>query len=199
MSLCVLTIRDGRDEVHERSLASLKEAVPKPDHHIVVDDCEHRLGFAGAIAEGWQQVTETGADWVFHHEADFTFNAPVPIKAMAETLATHPYVAQLVLKRQSWNEAERDAGGIVEQWPDEYRQRTHMGSLFTEHRLFWSTNPSLFPAAWCRYGWPQSQGSEQVWTERLTEDPDLRFAFWGGKYDPPLVTHIGADRIGHGY
>lgn len=199
MNLCVLTIRDGRDEIHERSIESLQASLPEPEHHVIVDDHEHKLGFAGAIGEGWRQVTESGADWVFHHEADFIFNAPVPVEAMAEVLAAYPYLAQLALKRQPWNGEERDAGGIVECWPEEYRQRTYMGHLFSEHRLFWTTNPSLYPAAWCRYGWPQSSRSEEAWTKRLCEDPDLRFAFWGGKHDPPLCEHIGTERAGKGY
>lgn len=201
MRFAVLTIRDGRDDVHERSIESLQLHCPVPDEHVVVDDSEHDLGFAGAIAEGWRRVAalDTDVDYVFHHEADFLFTQRVEIEAMARVLDAHPHLAQLVLKRQPWNDQERDAGGIVEMWPDEYVQRVHAGHLFTEHRLHWSTNPGLYPVGWCQQGWPQSAGSEQAWTERLVEAADVRFAYWGAKYDPPLVEHIGVERTGRGY
>jgi hypothetical protein len=201
VNLCVLTIRDGRDDVHERSLASLREHLPEPEHHVVVDDREHELGFAGAIQFGWERVRETGAEWVFHHEADFIFNAPVPVDRMVAVLKRQPSLVQLVLKRQPWNAAEQAAGGIVEQpsWRDDFHQRVEHGNIWTEHRRFFSTNPCVYPAALCAQGWPQVPQSEGMFTHRLLEDPDVRFAFWGAKFDPPLVEHVGATRAGHGY
>lgn len=197
--ICVLTIRDGRDDVHEQSIKSLQENFPEPDEHIVIDDADHELGFSGAIQAGWEKVCELDVDYVFNHEADFLFNAPVPIDRMIRVLEQRPYLAQIVLKRQPVNEKEAEAGGIVEMWPDEYRQATDRGDVFSEHRLFWSTNPGVYSAAWCSQGWPQVGGSEMAWTDRLREDPDLRFAFWGGKFDTPRCEHIGYERAGHGY
>jgi hypothetical protein len=198
VSVCHLRIGDGRDDVHERAHASIREMLPRPDKIVIVDDAEHELGFAGAIAEGWRQVRDTGCDYVVHLEMDFIFHAPVPVERMIAVLERRPYLAQLVLKRGPENEQEREAGGIVECWPDEYRQVTNQGDVWTEHRLFWSTNPAVFSAGWCAQHWPQVDGSERAWTERLREDPHLRFAFWGGKFDPPMCEHIGV-RVGHGY
>ena len=198
--LAVLHIRDGRDQVHARAIDSALTMVPEPEHHITVDDADHRLGFAGAIRKGWAEVAATDAEWVLHHELDFTFNRPVPVASMIAVLEAHPYLAQIVLKRQPVNRAELEAGGIVEQWPDEYRQRTWRGNVWAEHRLFWSTNPAVYPAAWCRQEWPSVAGSEARWSDRLTADADLRFAFWGGVFDAPAVTHIGersADGTGY--
>lgn len=200
MSVCWLAIGDGRDDYHEQSIASAKAMLPKPDHAVVIDDSDHRLGFAGAIQAGWDEVLATGAEWIVHLELDFIFHAPVPLDRMVAVLDRHPQLAQLALKRQPWNAEEAAAGGIVELHPDEYEQRTDHGDIWTEHRLFFSTNPSVYSTALCHYGWPQESESEGKFTHRLLEDPGVRFAFWGAKFDPPLVEHLGARSAdGHGY
>jgi hypothetical protein len=130
---------------------------------------------------------------------DFTYNAPVALDRMIAVLKRHPHIVQVALKRQPWNAEECAAGGIVECHPDDFRQRHDAGDIFTEHRRFFTTNPSVYPAALCAQGWPQVPQSEGMFTHRLLEDPDVRFAFWGAKFDPPLVEHVGATRAGHGY
>ncbi len=199
MSVAFLLISDGRSDYRERTLASAKAMLPEPDHFIEVDDSDHKLGFGGAIQLGWQRVIDTGAEWVFHCEQDFTFNRPVPLERMVAVLKAHPYLAQICLKRQPVNEQEKLAGGIVECRPDEYVQKVEHGDIWTENRVCFSTNPSLYSAALCRQGWPQVEHSEGIFTHRLLEDPEVRFAFWGAKFDEPLVEHIGDIRTGMGY
>jgi GT2 family glycosyltransferase len=200
--VCLLLIGDGRDDYRARTLESAR-AVGLSDqvaHVVEIDDCEHRLGFGGAVQAGWEAALDTGARWVFHLELDFTFNAPVDLAAMVRVLDEQPHLAQLVLKRQPCNDAERKAGGVVEQHPGDYTERTYGEHTWTEHRRFWSTNPSLYSATWCEGGWPQEQFSEGLFTHRLLAlTPALRFAVWGGKFDPPLVHHIGDVRAGKGY
>lgn len=198
-SWAVLVIHDGRADYRERTLASAKEMLPEPDFHVEVDDSEHKLGFAGAIAEGWRKVVATGADYCLHLEADFLFNEPVPVQRMIALLERRPSLAQIVLKRQSWNHEERAAGGIVELHPDDFRQRTDRGDVFTTHRKFWSTNVGIYNAGFCHQGWPQVPESEGMFTHRLLEDPDVEFALWGAKFDGPRIEHIGDERTGHGY
>lgn len=199
MSVCLLVIGDGRDDYYARSRDSASEMLPDFQARISVNDASHELGFAGAIERGWDYVLETGCRWVFHLEADFTFNAPVPVEQMIGVLERHPYLAQICLKRQPWNDEEKAAGGIVECNPDDFEERSEDGEVWTEHRRCFSTNPCIYPAALCHLGWPQESQSEGVFTHRLLEDPTTRFAFWGPKLAPPLVEHIGAERIGTGY
>lgn len=211
MSVALLVIRDGRDDYHERSLESAAEALSfvsveemhrafaRYGHWIVVDDSDHALGFGGAIREGWQRVLDSGACHVLHLEADFTFNAPVPLARMVALLDRRPHLAQLVLKRQAWNEAECAAGGIVECHPGDFTECRDDGAVWTEHRRFWSTNPAVYSSRFCRVGWPAGDQSEGMFTHKLLADPLLRFAFWGGKFDAPLVEHIGRERVGVGY
>lgn len=197
--VCLLMIGDGRQEVHDRAYASLQEHFPEPDHTVVVDDAAHELGFAGAIQHGWDQVIETGAEWTAQFEMDFLLHGRFPLERMIAILERHEHLAQISLKRQPWSPAEKAAGGFVELNPDAYEQRVDRGDLFTEHRVCFTTNPCLYPTALCHAGWPQEPNSEGLFTHRLLEDPGLRFAIWGGKFDPPRVTHIGDERAGHGY
>lgn len=196
MTVCLLLIHDGRHDYLERTLASAQERLPAFDQRVIVDDSRHELGFAGAIRHGWDQI-ET--DWVFHLEGDFTFNGNVPVAAMIELLERRSHLAQVALKRQPWNDEEKAAGGIVELHPDDFTERTDGHAVWTEHRRFFTTNPSVYSARLCRRGWPQQPHSEGVFTHQLLRDPRLRFAFWGAKHAPPLVEHIGAVRAGVGY
>lgn len=200
MTLCLLRIGDGRDEYHERSWASAQNFLPGWDHIVTVDDRNHELGFAGAIQQGWDEVLDTGADYVFHLELDFEFLDVVPIAQMIGLLETRPYLVQVALKRQAVNPQEKEAGGIVEFRPDQFHQRHYAGYVWTEQRLFFTTNPSVYPVALCAQRWPQQEFSEGVFTHRLFDhDPLARSAFWGAKFDPPAVMHIGDERKGTGY
>ena len=196
----VLLIHDGRHDYRDRTYESAQLNLPEPDYFIEIDDSAHELGFAGSIEKGWRRIAEeTEAEYVLHLEGDFLFEAPVPVERMISLLERNPQLAQVVLKRQAWNDAEKAAGGIVELNPDDFRQRTDRGDVYTEHRKYWSTNPSVYSTGFCHQGWPQVPQSEGMFTHRLLEDPDVRFAVWGAKYDPPRVTHIGEERTGNGY
>lgn len=198
MTVALLAIGDGRDAYHERSWASLREMLPDVDHTIVIDDRDHRLGFAGAIAEGWRQVIQRGASWVFHAELDFTYSEPIDLAAMVDVLVHRPRLAQICLKRGPVNAEEVAAGGIVERFPDRYSEAVVCGHKITVSDVCFSTNPCVYPTEMCRRGWPQEQHSEGVFTHRLIAD-GYHFAFWGGKHDAPKVHHIGTVRAGSGY
>lgn len=198
MTIALVAIADGRDTIHARAWESAERNLPfdRFDEIIQIDDADHRLGFAGAIREAWEQVD---ADWVFHLELDFTFNEPVDVHGMVGLLEASPRLAQVSLKRQAWNGHELAAGGIVEHSPHDFTEM-HAGPwTWTEHRRYFTTNPSVYSARLCRTGWPQEPSSEGLFTARLLRDPLLRFALWGGKHDPPKIHHIGQTRAGHGY
>lgn len=199
MSIALLRIGDGRDDYHDRSFASAVENLPKVDAVVTVDDRDHKLGFAGAIQQGWEDILDLGADYVFHLELDFTFCEPVDLHAMIDLLERQPHLAQVSLKRQPWNERERAAGGIVEADLDDFTEQRDDQAVWTEHRRYWTTNPSVYSTRWCQLGWPQEPQSEGVFTHMLLTDPLLRFAIWGGRHDPARVTHIGDLREGGGY
>ena len=205
MKFTLLVITDGRDEYCIRSLASALENLPSPERVVLVDDRTHELGFAGAVQHGWNQILATDTEWVFHLEADFLFNGPVDLEAMAE-LAADEHVCQVALKRQPWNEQEKKAGGIVELDTDSFeegevrhRYRPYVLGSYTAHRKCFTTNPCLYRRDIAERGWPQVPKSEGMFSLGLFSDPAIVSTFWGGKFDAPAVTHIGDERQGTGY
>jgi hypothetical protein len=163
-------------------------------------------GFGGAIGYCWDWIrgwnvssTDDPVTHVFHLEDDFTFNRPVNLDHLARILDRHRYLAQLALRRQPVNEHERTAGGVVECWPDEYVEVEHADHVWLEHRLFWTTNPSLYRASFCDIGWPVSSASEQIFTGLMRQDPAVRFGYWGARDSGEWVRHIGEQRTGKGY
>jgi hypothetical protein len=200
VTVCLLTIEDGRTAVHDRARASLREMLPDVDHHVAIDDRDHRLGFAGAIREGWRQALATDADWVWHAELDFIYHAPVPLGDMIALLKRRPALTQVALKRQPVNEQECAAGGIVEANPNVYREHHDDAGTWTTHRVFWTTNPSVYPRWIMQRGWPQCAESEGHFGLALFgERPEWCSCFWGAKYAAPMVEHIGQIRTGTGY
>lgn len=197
MSVCLVAIGDGRDEYHDRSWASLKEMVPDVDYTVSIDDRAHELGFAGAIRAGWRLALETDATHVIHAELDFVYLHPVPLASMVATLQTHPYLVQLALLRGPVNDAERAAGGVLEQHPDDYTRVETAKAVWREHRRHVTTNPAVWPRWVIERSWPQINNSEGHFGVRLfAEDPDRRAAYWGDRVD---IQHIGDIRAGTGY
>jgi hypothetical protein len=198
VTVALLTIEDGRTGYHEKSWASLREQLPDVDHIVSVDDSDHKLGFAGAIQEGWKGVLQTDAEFVVHVELDFIFLAPVELDAMIYALRQRPKLAQVCLKRGPVNAEEIAAGGIVERFPDRYREEYAAGHIISVNDVCFSTNPCVYSVDICRQGWPQEKHSEGVFTHRLLAE-GYEFAFWGRKFDSPRVQHIGHVRSGQGY
>lgn len=200
-SVCLLVIDDGRADYMFRALNSLKRYLPPFDHSVTVMDIGHKLGFTGAVREGWRQALETDADWVVHWEGDFVLNGPTQLGRMIGVLERHPHLTQMSLLRQAWNEEERAAGGIVQAYPDQFTTCTDGEDAWTEtDRFLFTTNPSVYSMDTVRRGWPDEKHSEGVFGSRLRADnPDARCGIWGAKWDPPRVTHLGINREGWGY
>jgi hypothetical protein len=199
MRVAWLVIDDGREDYLSRCMASASRSLPVETMRLVlVTDPAHELGFAGAIQEGWERVLHTGCDWVFHVESDFLFTRLVELHRMIGLLQRRPYLAQVALKRQPWNDQEKRHGGIVECYPHDFFECRDGDVTWTEHGRFFTTNPSVYSTALCRVGWPQVKHSEGIFTHQLL-DQGRRFAFWGGKLDQPRVEHIGVQRAGNGY
>jgi hypothetical protein len=197
MTTCLLAIRDGRDEYHERSWASLREMLPPVEHTVVIDDHEHKLGFSGAVATGWEMALATGCTHVFHAELDFVYPRPIALHAMIAALDAHPHLVQMALLRGPVNSDEHKAGGVIEQHPADYETVHHNGHAWREHRRNVTTNPCVWPRWVVERGWPlidQSEGHFGI--DLFAEDPARRAAYWGTGVD---VEHIGHIRSGTGY
>lgn len=194
----------GRRIIHDDSADPAYRAwlaLEFPDWEIVAP--ERRLGFGGAIANAWAHLCATAegdtCEFVFHLEDDFTMNGPVDLTGMAAVLRATPNLAQMALRRQPVNEIERAAGGIVECWPDEYREHKRGNLAWLEHRLYFTTNPSLYRRSLCWRGWPTVHASEVAFSQALFADPDARCGYWGARDSGEAVHHIGDARVGTGY
>lgn len=230
MSGALLVITDGRLEYLVQSVASIEQNLTGDiTERVMFDDSgddDHRnqiydmfpgwshinngprQGFGGAIQSAWQYLrTCTTSRWVAHLEADFIYPEPVNLDQLVHVLDTQPHLAQVALLRQAWNDAEKAAGGIIQQHPDDYENLIGRdGARWVEHRRFFTTNPSVYRRSLLTVGWPDGPNSEGIFTHQLLsrgtpETPGdlIRFAFWGATTDPPKVHHIGVDRAGTGY
>jgi hypothetical protein len=218
MSIALLVITDGRGDCLKQTIPSALAMLEGPiTHRMIFDDsgdAEYRRwifqsfptfelffepgrkGFGGAIQAAWNHLKRYDKfEYVFHLEDDFLFHRPVPLVDMMKVLDDHPYLYQLALKRQPWNDTEKQAGGIIEQHPGDYTQK----ESWIEHRRFFTTNPTLYRRSLMDIGWPSGIHSEGHFTHKiLNMDPEAQFAFWGHRADEPWVQHIGA-RQGTGY
>lgn len=160
-----------------------------------------RRGFGGAIRYAWSQLlARSAAEYVWHQEDDFLAAGSVDLTELATVLEANPYLVQVALRRQAWNDAERAAGGVIEQHPDDYKQVTDGRHTWLEHRRFFTTNPCLYRRSLLERGWPEGQHSEGRFGIALFADhPQARAAFWGPRDAPPAVQHIGMQRVGTGY
>jgi hypothetical protein len=183
---------DSGDERHRAWLARTF-----PDYRVVYR--LERQGFAGAYANAWRLLSGLPQRWVFSTEDDFTFNRPVNLGAMLEVLSSRPYLAQMALRRQAWSQAEKAAGGVVEQHPGDYEPHEWNDHAWLEHRRFWTTNPSLIPRrTFDLLNWPAVNQSEGWFSEQVRQ-AGMTFGYWGARASGEWVNHIGHERTGTGY
>lgn len=215
-----LVFTDGRRNCIERTLDSARFMIrwPSPVRPVIVNDSEDpsyqtwlermyphfkilpggsRRGFCGAIQAGWSALP-ADTEWIFHLEDDFLFNRRIDIAAMIETLEANPKLVQLALKRQPWNEREKEAGDLFKVFGGGFLPRDTPHPHLVQ-RIFWTTNPSLYHRRWTVGGFPSPPSCEGVFSHRLLADPDVWFGYWGHLEDEPWVTHIGDTRAGEGY
>lgn len=226
MSVALLVITDGRHDYLQQTVQSAEvnlygEVVERWMYDDTGDDdyrsrlslefptFHHinggpRQGFGGAIQTSWSMLQQySEAQFIWHAEQDFTFNRPVNLHLMTWVLNANPHLAQIALRRQAWNDAEKRAGGVIEQHPEDYTEHHLHGfgdayADWLEHTKFWTTNPSLYRKSLLQLGWPDGPHSEGHFTQRCL-GAGLRFAYWGKRSDQPAVEHIGHVRAGTNY
>ena len=146
-------------------------------------------GFCGSIQRGWNLLPED-ADFVFHLEDDFTFNEPIRIQEMIDILQDNPKLAQIALLRQAVNPAEKSAGGVIQCFSNDFKQREKGNRIWMEHARFFTTNPSLYPRSISRIPYPLEDFCEGKFSIKLRA-AGYRFAILGKKDQKPKVAHIG--------
>lgn len=226
--IAVLVITDGRRSYLDECVASLTRQVSGITEWWMYDDTgddvyrsrlarqytrfNHinggkRQGFGGAIRASWQHLAAfSRAGWIFHVEQDFIFRTKIDLSQLVQVMTARPNLMQMALCRQAWNAEEKKAGGVVERWPDAFTDDVEAGFPFMRHRMFWTTNPSLYRRDLIHSGWPAVDRSEGVYTRQLLEcgavgviPEEVEFAYWGKRGEHVLVEHIGRERAGNGY
>lgn len=218
--IALIVMTDGRRDYLEQTIESFQNLEGPITRRIIHDDSgdavyrdwmfnaypdyepwwsEKRLGFAGAYRSVWKDLQYGAEPYVFSIEDDMVIDRPVDLVAMLAVLEARPHLTQMALRRQAWNDTERTAGGVVETNPTAYQDCSDGDLEWLEHRLFWTTNASLFPRSLTERGWPEGAESEGRFGLDLFSDPTLRAGFWGGRYSTPWITHIGETRAGYGY
>lgn len=190
-------ISDREDLYIHQCLAAFQEHVDLSliSAHEVFDDRDHLLGMAGNAAAAWAWATDIGADYLLYIEEDMLFTRTVPLKEMRAILDEHEHLAQVVLKREPWSDAEKAAGGQIETAPGCYTQCSDRHHSWVEHRTLFSMNPSLIPRdVFADLAWASgSQGVERAITDACF-DVGYSFAYYGRREDKPYVKHIGHQR-----
>lgn len=230
MSIALIVMTDGRDDCLTRCAVAAENLRGPISEVYVFDDTgddayretlrerwplyRHRgigprRGFGGAIRYAWDVLRdESNADWIFHLEQDFLISRPVDLNAMITTMDDRPYLAQMALRRQPWNAAERAYGGVVEQDPYAYRNSYDpvTGQSWLEHRKFFTTNPSLYHHTLTDLDWPEGDHSEGRFGIRLFQKgiadisgDQVWCGYWGTRKSDPWCEHIGTARVGTGY
>lgn len=221
MAVTLIVMTDGRQQYITKAIDSLYKLHGDINQKIIHDDSGdpeftswlknnypefevystgQKSGFAGAYHSAWNYLAEHAKNkWIFSTEDDFVFTRPVNLYQMQKVLRENPYIVQMALRRQPWNEEERTAGGIVESHPEDYTDKTNGMQSWLEHRRFFTTNPSLINISLIQRGWPNVEHSEGIFSIELFKTPWLTSAYWGTRNSGEWVEHIGIERTGNGY
>ncbi|MBI2634981.1 MAG: hypothetical protein HYW79_00300 [Parcubacteria group bacterium] len=209
---------NGRREYLERTLSTLGKLHGNFSRILIHDDSgdedyrdwlkqfgyelatTQRVGFTKAIVSAWQKLKEDSNDWVFHLEDDFIFMEDIYIDNMINVIKNNDYIKQIVLLRQPIGNRERRKGGIIASHPERYEDKTDGTNYWIEHRVNYSTNPSVYNKSLIyEHPWPDMPYSERKYGRMLFKDPNAKCAYWGKSTDKPRVIHIGDVRNGFGY
>jgi len=174
-----------------------------PDY-LVVEVADTPQGFEYAMNKLWDVVRSADTDFVFHLEDDFLFPDPVSLIDLVSILNENTSMSQVAFKRQPWFANEVAQGGLIqalERNQNVFTDKTSAAGIkYTEHRVLWTANPSVFPK-WLieKYPWPLESWSESLFAKSIFRNPGITSAYYGHKYDEPACIHIGKDKLGRSY
>jgi len=170
--------------------AYLNETYPE---FTIVHNSEN-MGRVVTMAAAWDIVNKMNAKYVFHLQNDFTFNEKVYLDEMETVLNLYPYLAQIALLRQPWNQKETDAGSIyLKDGLHQYTLNQWRDYNWLEQTIRFTDNPALIRASVLKLPYPQDEESEAEFSTTV-RDAGYKCAYWGVAYDRPRVTHIGYKR-----
>lgn len=177
------------------------------------------VGFCGATKRSWEigvgidpiegGMEEDPPDFYFHLEHDFRFERHVDLGLMAQVLEGDHSLAQMSLRRDETPD-ERFQEGIFGHPHELFEERDHilgvpiqdnLVSPYLVQSIYFTTNPSLMRRQFMvENPWPDYADQCEGRFSIDLRERGYKFGIWGGREDPPAVTHIGRrDRHGFGY
>jgi hypothetical protein len=219
----LLVLTNGRPECISKAITSVGEHLEGVGDGLIVDDSgddvyrgwlaeefgapvvpvgDGPCGYWRAMRKVWELARDLGTDKVMFWEEDFVLNADVDVEQLAGVHDAHPYLTQIALLRQPWWPNEVEHGGLIpalEAQGQTFTERTDGTRHWVEHRACFTGNPCLIPSRTFARDWPEGDWSESRFGHLLFQAPAARGAYWGRRDDPPLVEHIGHQRVGTAY
>lgn len=186
----LLIISNNRAQYLEQVFKSLDKHLPGFASKAIVQNDDDYAGMAANIQRGWARALENDWAYLLHFEDDMLLIRKPSLDLMVEALDAHPNVANMMLKRQPWNDIEQDAGDVLGAIRGLAKTYVDHGTWAAHDHIF-SLNPCLIPRRIVEKGWPA--GNEQEQTERLRKEGYL-FGCWGSIKSPPVISHIGYER-----
>lgn len=197
-TLAVLTHGDALSGTLAQALDSFDESVsPRPNNRIIHRD--PGFGFCSATRSLWEKAAAAGDDFIFWLEHDFVFLRQIDLRG-ASLILEDESIGQVQLMRESVNDVEREAGGVVAKHQargDLFESQTTEGVPFLRHSAYLTTNPSLMRNSFMAQNpWPEHESECEGKFGIELRQRGYSFAILGD--GEPWVDHIGV-RSGFGY
>jgi hypothetical protein len=168
------------------------------EHGFYVVGPKRHIGYAQAHRLLWEYLSKRAqGDYIFSVEDDFTYDRPVDLVPMLDTLQANPHLRQVALLREAYYPKEIEAGGVLQSLATPTTLQNDRPHPFVEHRDHWTDNPSLFHVSICKTPWPTGKSTERQFGNRLLQDQVAAFAYFGS--GESWITHIGEVRAGSAY
>lgn len=217
MNVAFILRTDGRREYIEQTIASVEKHVRAPyfSHGIIIDDsadsdyaawleatfpnfdCVHhpeRLGLGGCYKSSLDMFLYTSDEWLFQIEDDTPVIGDVILTPLADVLNANESLSQLMFARPPFNQAEINAGGVFQQNPHAFTERTNGTDKWIEHSLHFGFQPALIPRRVVEYVVQHADNFLELGVTDPLKAAGYNFGYWGGLTDPPLCDHVGRVR-----
>lgn len=199
MRYTLAVLSHGDTNIREQALASFQEMVTPAPEAIVNHHDDNSIGFCRSTQALWGMVSRLDSEFVFWLEHDFTIRRPIDLNLVSSVLRLRPQLVQVAFFRTPVNEREEQAGGVYQMHPpSDYRPQQEAGARWLEHRINFTTNPSLMRRqVMVDNPWPDysSECEGKFSADFLARG--YHFAYWGD--GEPWVAHDGPMRTGHSY
>lgn len=199
MRYTLAVLSHGETDTRKLALRSFLSRVTPTPFQVLYHHDEASEGFCRATSKLWTKASETENEFVFWLEHDFVITKPIDLTLVSSVLRLRPQLVQVAFFRTPVNERERNAGGVYQMHPaTDYRAQQEAGARWLEHRINFTTNPSLMRRqVMVDNPWPDysSECEGKFSADFLARG--YHFAYWGD--GEPWVAHDGPLRTGHSY